>query len=53
MTIEQHEPFGAYDSTELPWWMPVSEAGPDWVFRRSGEFKQLPDPALLHVEEES
>lgn len=46
---QQYAPFAdRVDSTEpqLPWWMPATEPGPDWAFRRSGEFPVQPDPAL-------
>lgn len=45
---QQHTPFEITD--DLPWWMPVSEPGPDWAFRRSGEFPVLQDKALIEEE---
>ncbi len=49
---QQHTPFDLVDSTDprLPWWMPASEPGPDWAFRRSGEFPVLKDKALIEEE---
>lgn len=57
MRLDQHTPFDAslVDSTEpkLPWWMPATEPGPDWVFRRSAEFPVLKDKALIEEEEQA
>lgn len=56
MSLDQHTPFDVdlVDSTAplLPRWMAAEEPGPDWAFRRSGEFPTLPDPALKSGTEE-